>query len=400
MQEFQDIHDWLGAPGSAHHEIIRAESLPSPVFQSEGREYVSFSSNNYLGLSADPRLIEAAKLGLERYGVANCESRLLGGDLDVYRTLEARLASLKGKEAALVFATGFLTNLGVLPALANSDKLMRFYGYKPRRVVRHAYFSDEFNHISIREGIKASGAPRVSYRHCDLDDLEKKLRANHADSKIIVSDGVFSQDGDIVPLPDLLELAGRFDAMVYIDDAHGTGVLGASGGGTSEHFGVNSPRLLSMGTLSKAYGAIGGFVAMDVCMAEVLRFTCPAYGFTSTLPPDQVFALLEALRIAHDEPERRARLWENQRRFVAGVKALGLPMLSEASAIVPVLIGEEARCERFSRAMAEDGIHVDSILFPAVPMGKARLRFNMNACHTSEHLDRVLAALARLAREV
>src|SRR6185312_3021149 len=202
------------------------------------------------------------------YGVANCESRLLGGNLEIYERLEARLAEIKHKDAALLFATGYLTNLSVLPVLVKSSNLARAFGYLPATAWKHAYFTDEFNHLSIREGIRASGAPTFAYRHLDMDDLERKLCASPAHIKIIVTDGVFSQHGDIAPLPDMLALAERYDAVVYIDDAHGTGVLGPTGAGTSEHFGIDSPRIIQMGTLSKAYGCIGGFVATEPFLAE------------------------------------------------------------------------------------------------------------------------------------
>ena len=356
---------------------------------------VSFSSNNYLGLAHSPRLIAAAHKGLDQYGVGNCESRLLGGDMDIYRDLEAKLAKLKDKETSLLFATGYLTNLGILSSLTNSATVARVYGLHSRTRYRHAYFSDECNHVSIREGIRMSGALKVTYRHCDMEDLARKLKKNDATSKIIVSDAVFSMDGDIAPLPDLLRLADDHDAMVYIDDAHGTGVLGETGAGTSEMFNVKSPRLISMGTLSKAYGAIGGFIATEKYIADILRFTCSAYGYTSTLPPDQALAVSEAMSIVQEEPERRRRLWENQRYFVARMEGLGLKLVSKQSCIVPVLFGDEARCEKCARLLEDNGFHVDSIAFPAVKIGSARLRFNMNANHTRDQIDRLLDILDR-----
>lgn len=395
MREFKDISKQL--MNRTHHRIVQVSSLPDPVFTAESREYVSFSTNNYLSLATSPRMIAAARGGLERYGVGNCESRLLGGDLDIYGKLEDKLARLKGKEAALLFATGYLTNLGVLSALAGSAKIARVYGYRPRKFAKYAYFTDEFNHISIREGIRMSGADKVPYRHCDMNSLEHKLKAADAEMKIIVTDGVFSQDGDIAPLPDMLQLAEKYDAAVYVDDAHATGVLGATGGGTMEHFNIpNNPRLICMGTLSKAYGAIGGFVATERYLADILRFTCTAYGYTSTLPPDQAFAVSEAMDIVQDEPQRLQRLWANQRRFVAEMDTMGLPMISRSTCIVPVMIGQESLCEVYSQRLEQHGFHVDSILFPAVPKNQSRLRFILNANHTAEQIDRLLAVLREL----
>jgi 7-keto-8-aminopelargonate synthetase-like enzyme len=338
----------------------------------------------------------AACRALDRYGVGNCESRLLGGNLDLYDELEARLAAIKHKETAVLFATGYLTNLGVLPMLVKAATLGRAFGYVPRTNWKHAFFTDEFNHLSLREGIRASGAPSFAYKHADMNDLETKLGASPAQIKIIATDGVFSQHGDIVPLPDLMALAERYDAVVYIDDAHGTGVLGPTGAGTSEHFGIDSARIIQMGTLSKAYGCIGGFVATEAFIAEMLRFGCSAYGFTSTLPPDQAAALLEAIAMVSDEPERRQRLWDNQRYFVSRMRAQGLCLSSTRTPIVPLRIEDDGECVRIASGLREAGFHVDAIRFPAVAAGDARLRFMMNANHTVEHIDGVIDALVRL----
>lgn len=386
MKEFQDIARWLDQRGSVHL-IPRIESLPSPAFRMDGSEHVSFSTNNYLGLASHPRMIAKAREGLERYGVGNCESRLLGGDLEIYDQLEQKLAAMKGKDTALLFATGYLTNLGVLSSLVKTAQFARIYGYRTRGRHSYAFFSDEYNHVSIREGIRLSGADRLTYRHLDLEHLESLLKASEATTRIIVTDGVFSQDGDIAPLPEMLRIADRYDAMVYVDDAHGTGVLGANGGGITEHFGIDDPRLICMGTLSKAYGAIGGFIATNKYIGELLRLTCSAYGFTSTLPPDQVFAVSEAIDIVTDEPERRQRLWDNQRYFVESMQGLPYQVVSTATPIVPVLIGDEAQTDRLSLLLRSVGLHVDSVKFPAVPKNQGRLRVILNAGHTREQID-------------
>lgn len=389
MKEFKEIAEWIEARGAVH-EIPRVESLPQPGFRMDGADHVSFSTNNYLGLSSHPRMIAAARTGLERYGVGNCESRLLGGDLDIYDQLEQKLAGMKGKDTALLFATGYLTNLGVLSSLVKAGQFARIYGYRARNRHSYAFFTDEYNHVSIREGIRLSGADRLTYRHLDLDHLDSLLAGSSATSKVIVTDGVFSQDGDIAPLPDLLAVAERHDAMVYVDDAHGTGVLGASGGGITEHFGLHDERLICMGTLSKAYGAIGGFVATDCHIGELLRLTCSAYGFTSTLPPDQVYAVSEAIDIVADEPARRQRLWDNQRYFVAAMRDLPYRLVSTTTPIVPVLIGDEARTDHLSALLREAGLHVDSVKFPAVARNQGRLRVILNAGHTRAQIDRLV----------
>lgn len=393
MKDLADLGTWL-AGREATHVDLAPTTLPDPSFVVDGRELVSFSSNNYLGLATSARLKARAREAIDRYGVGNCESRLLGGDLEMYRTLEARLAAIKRKDASLLFATGYLTNLGVLPTLVKAGNLARAFGYTPRTRWSHAFFTDEFNHLSIREGIRASGAPSFAYRHADMSDLEGKLATSPATIKIIVTDGVFSQHGDIVPLPDMLALAEAHDAFIYIDDAHGTGVLGAEGGGTAEHFGIESPRIIHMGTLSKAYGCIGGFVATEPHVIEILRFGCSAFGFTSTLPPDQAAALIEALDMVRDEPERRDRLWDNQRYFVSRMCAAGFELMATSTPIVPLRVGDERECTRLAAQLRAAGVHVDAIMFPAVPAGEARLRFMVNAGHTTAHMDRVLAALA------
>jgi len=391
MREFKAISQWLAQ--ETPHNLSIVDSLPDPTFWAAGHRQVSFSTNNYLALASSPRLIAAARRGLDTYGVGNCESRLLGGNLEIYHALENKLAKLKRKDGAVLFATGYLANLGVLSSLPRTGRYARIYGYRMSGVHSYAYFGDEFNHLSIRDGIRNSGAERHTYRHCDIDHLEALLRSSQADGKIIATDGVFSQDGDIAPLPDLLALAERYDAMLYVDDAHGTGVLGAHGEGTSEHFGVTSERLIQMGTLSKAYGAIGGFIAADKYITEILRLSCGAYGFTSTLPPDQAVAVSEAIDASRDEPQRRAQLWNNQRYFIKRMAQLPYSLVATTTPIVPIMIGDESLSDKFSNLLRAEGIHVDAVKFPAVPMGKSRLRVQLNAGHSHAQIDHFVEVL-------
>jgi glycine C-acetyltransferase len=394
MKDLKELGDWYDARPDDRDALIPA-SLPDPTFRAGGRTLVSFSTNNYLGLASSERLKACARAALDRFGVGNCESRLLGGNLELYDALESRLADVKRKPAALVFATGYLTNLGVLPALVRSTQLARVFGFTPRASWKHAFFTDEFNHLSIREGIKASGTPSFAFKHLDMGDLEQKLQASPAQIKIIVTDGVFSQHGDIVPLPDMMALADRHDAVVYIDDAHGTGILGATGAGTTEHFGIDDPRIINMGTLSKAYGCIGGFVATESHITKILRIAASAFGFTSTIPPDQAAAVIEAIAMVQDEPERRERLWANQRHFVSRMREAGFTLLSTETPIVPLHVGDEAECLRLVALLFAEAIHVDAITFPAVGMGQSRLRFMMNSGHTAADIDRVVDVLRR-----
>ena len=397
MHELSEIAKWLAENQVRYISSIN-ESLPDPTFVSDGQTFVSFSTNNYLGLANHPRLVTAAKQGLDRYGVGNCESRLLGGDLDVYRELEARLAALKHKPDAVLFVTGFVTNLGVLSSLVKAGTLARLYGYRAKKRYKFAYYSDEFNHVSIREGIQLSGAVRHTYRHADMNHLESLLKAGDGTTPIIVSDGVFSMEGSIAPLPDLVALAERYGAILYLDDAHATGVLGENGGGTSEHFNCYSPSIIQMGTLSKALGSIGGFVAVEREIADVIRLSSSVYGFTCPPPPDQVCALITALDLLAEEPHRRKQLWENQRYFVEKMKPLGYQLLSTTTPIVPVLIGDAEQCQLHAQVLHKEGIHVDSVQFPAVPMGQTRLRFMLNAGHTKDQIDHVVKVMSSMAK--
>jgi len=391
VNELIELADWFG--WRAPHEPVVVDSLPNPRFSVKDRPQVSFSTNNYLGIATSPRLKAAAKRCIDFHGVGNSDSRLLGGNLALYGELERKIARSNGKSHAILFATGYLTNIGALSTLPRATQIARVFGFAPSREYTYAYFSDEYNHISIREGMRLSGARRYSYRHLDLDHLETLLRRSTATSKIIVTDGVFSQDGDIAPIPDLLRLAERWDAMVYVDDAHGTGVLGASGGGVIEHFKVASERLIYMATLSKAYGSIGGYVAAHGLITEVLRMASPAYGFTATLPPDQAMIISTSIDVARDEPARRQRLWSNQRYFVKRMAELNFRLVSTETPIVPIWLGDEAKAEQLAIAIRNEGIHVDSIRFPAVPIKSARLRIQMNAGHRRKDIDHLVDVL-------
>jgi glycine C-acetyltransferase len=393
VKEFVELANWFG--WQSPHVPLVVDSLPTPTFKVKEQPRVSFSTNNYLAIATSPRTKAAAIRGIESHGVGNSDSRLLGGNLALYGELEQKLARANGKSHAILFATGYLTNLGALSTLPRAPQIARALGFTPSREYTYAYFSDEYNHISIREGMSLSGARRYSYRHLDLDHLEKLLRQSSATSKIIVTDGVFSQDGDIAPIPDLLRLAERWDAMVYVDDAHGAGVLGASGGGILEHFQAASDRLIYMATLSKAYGSIGGYVAATGLITEILRMSSAAYGFTATLPPDQAMIISTAIDVVRDEPERRQRLWANQRYFVKRMADLNYKLVATQTPIVPIWLGEDAKADKLARAIRAEGIHVDAVRFPAVPLNSARLRIQMNAGHSRADIDHLIDVLRR-----
>jgi glycine C-acetyltransferase len=391
LEDLAELVTWYGDRASEVGSTVL--SLPAPDFDTPSGSLVSFSTNNYLAIASCKRMKAAAKMAIETYGVGNCESRLLSGNLHKYSELEGRLAKSKCLPKALLFATGYLANLGALSTLPRATVYARALGYNPASSSSYAYFSDQLNHISIKEGIRASGTARWSYRHLDLNHLERLIKGSTATNKIIVTDGVFSQDGDIAPIPELLNLAERYGAYLYIDDAHGTGVLGRSGGGILEHFGITSERIIYMGTLSKAYGSIGGFVAASHHIVEVLRLLSPAHGFTSALPPDQVIAVDTAMDIVADEPERRERLWANQRYLLLKLRELPCRILSMDTPIVPLLIGDARNAMRLSVNLRQRGLHVDPIKFPAVPLGEARIRIQLNAHHTFHHIDNLIDAL-------
>ena len=393
MDELVEMANWFGWKSPYNPVVV--DSLPTPTFKIKDRPQVSFSTNNYLGIATSPRVKAAAIRGIKTYGVGNSDSRLLGGNLALYGEVERKLANINGKSHAILFATGYLANIGALSTLPRISSIARAFGYTASRDHTYAYFSDEYNHISIREGMRLSGARRYSYRHLDLNHLEHLLRRAPETSKIIVTDGVFSQDGDIAPIPDLLRLAERWNAMLYVDDAHGAGVLGGHGGGVVDHFKADSDRLIYMATLSKAYGTIGGFIVANGLITEALRMCSAAYGFTATLPPDQAMVISTAIDIVADEPERRQRLWTNQRYFVKRMAELNYRLVSRVTPIVPVWLGEDARTQQLAAAIRAEGIHVDAISFPAVPLKSGRLRIQLNAGHRREDVDHLIDILER-----
>lgn len=391
LQQTSKISNWVRQ--NQFHKIYTVSTLPDPTFWCDGKNFVSFSTNNYLGLAHDPRVIAAAKDGL-KFGIANTESRLLGGDLEVYHELEDEIARMKGKEAAIIFASGFLTNFSVLSSLPNIALNARMYGYNCGAMGKWVYFSDEFNHTSINVGISASRAKMVPYQHLNMKELDRLMQENSAiPNKLIITDSIFSVDGDLCPLDEILALAEKYDAMIYVDDAHGTGILGKNGAGVMSHFGIVSDRIIHMGTLSKAYGSIGGFVAANKDLIDLLRFVCSGYIFTSTIPQDQAYAIIAAMKVIKENPSLIENLWDNQKYFVEKMRSLPYQLVSDTSPIVPILIGDEKLADQFTRIIHDNALHVDSVKFPSVPYGKARLRVILNAHHTKEQIDKLVRVL-------
>lgn len=356
------------------------ESAAAPVVSLHGENVLMFASNDYLDLANDPRLKEAAVEAVREFGAGTGGSRLTTGTQTIHKELERELAAFKGTEDAIAFATGFAANSGVIPALCSRDDTV---------------FSDELNHASIIDGCRLSGARIAVYRHNDMADLERKIAANAPCSGLVVSDGVFSMDGDVVKLPGLLETAHRHGLLVMIDEAHATGVIGPGGHGVASLFpGLDDAPDLLMGTLSKALGSEGGFVCASHEMIEYLRNRTRSYIFSTAPAPASAAAALAALRILKDEPERVERLHCNVAFFLRELRRLGIQAQTE-SAIVPVVVGESARVLAAAKRMREDGVFVSPIRYPSVPEGSARLRLTVMSSHTESELAHCAESLAR-----
>ncbi|AHG92025.1 8-amino-7-oxononanoate synthase [Gemmatirosa kalamazoonensis] len=350
----------------------------------DDREVVDFASNDYLGLAADPRLAGALRDALDDVGVGAGAARLVTGDDPLHERLESAIAALKGTERALLFASGFAANVGVLPALAGRDD---------------AIYSDALNHASIVDGCRLSRAAVRVFPHGDVDALDAMLRADAGGARFrrrwIVVEGVYSMDGDLFPLDRLVSLARAHGAYTVVDDAHASGVLGTGGRGTASHFGVDGAIDVTVGTLGKAFGTAGAFVAGSAALCDLLLHRARSFVFTTGSPPAVAAATLRALAIARDEPWRRDRLRDNARRLRAGLAALGRPAPGEADGhVVPVLLGDPTRTVDAGARLLADGFAVGAIRPPSVPPGSARLRLSVSAAHTPEQIDALLEALA------
>ena len=352
----------------------------------DGRAVLQLSSNNYLGLANHPRLKAAAKEAIERYGAGAGASRLVCGNLELNGLLEDKVARLKKKESALIFSTGYMANIGVISTLMGEGDVI---------------FSDELNHASIIDGCRMSEAKIRVYPHRDIHALENMLmKSRNYNHRLIVSDGIFSMDGDIVPLPEIVDLAERYECMVMIDDAHATGVLGDQGGGTGEHFALQDRVDISMGTFGKALGGFGAFVAGSHRLREFLINRVRPFIFTTGLPPAVIASGIAALELLEEEPEIRVRLWENVRFFREGIKQLGFDTLKSETPIFPLLVGDASLTMRMGEMLLEEGVFVQGIRPPAVPQGSSRLRITIMATHTNRELVFALGALEKVGKKL
>ena len=361
--------------------IVTTPCRPEAGLADRSAPVLAFCSNDYLGLAAEPALAEAAAEATGKWGVGSGASHLVSGHTAAHEALEARLAAFVGMDDALYFSTGYMANIGVMPALVGRGD---------------AIFADKVNHASLVDGALLSRAELIRYPHCDLAALEARLAASEAPRKLIVTDSVFSMDGDLAPLPRLLALAEAHQAWLLVDDAHGFGVLGPQGRGSLAHFGLSSPRLILMGTLGKAAGVAGAFVAGHRSVIEWLVNTSRSYIFTTGAPPLLAETLLTALELIEHGDARRAHLAALIARFKAGLTLARWQLLPSDTPIQPLVIGDNHEALAVSRALDAEGLWVPAIRPPTVPKGAARLRITLSAAHSFEQVDRLVATLKRL----
>ena len=356
-----------------HRSLRRVDGEQGPTLIVDGRKVINFSSNNYLGLASHPAVREAAKAAIDLYGCGSGASRLISGNMALHEELEDKLAGLKGAEAALIFNSGFQANTGIISALTGAGDVV---------------FSDALNHASIIDGCRLSRAKSVVYGHCDLNELEEGLKkAPHASRKLIVTESLFSMDGDEARLSDIVELAEAYGAMVMVDEAHATGVYDPDGAGLVGQLGLADRVLVQMGTLGKALGGFGAYVAGSATLRDLLINRCRSFIFTTSLPPAVVAMGIAALELIEREPQRRRALRDNCARMRKGLENCGYKLGNSRSQILPVMIGSASECMGVSARLLERGVFAQGIRPPTVPPGTSRLRVTLMATHTSEQID-------------
>lgn len=352
-----------------------------------GKKIINLSSNNYLGFANHPRIKKAATDAVEKYGVGAGAVRTIVGNMDIHEELETILADFKREEAAFVYQSGFNCNAGTIQAITEDGDLI---------------ISDELNHASIIDGSRLSKAKKTIFKHSDMNDLERVVKENRDKYRniLIITDGVFSMDGDIAKLPELVEIAEKYGCMTYVDDAHGSGVLGESGRGTVDHFHLHGRVDFCIGTLSKAIGVIGGYVAGSNTMYEWLNHRARPVLFSTALPPAAIGAITEAVKMLKESTEYTDRLWDNAKYWKEKIGKLGFNTGHSETPITPVIIGEEAKTMEFSKKLLENGVFVSGIVFPTVPKGTGRVRCMVTAGHTKEQLDRAAEVFEKVGREM
>ncbi len=388
MKEFEFLKAELDKmkENKTWQQMKQIETKQGPSVEVKGENVIQLSSNNYLGLTSHPRLVEAAKRAAEEFGAGTGSVRTIAGTFTMHNELEKKLANFKKTEAALVFQSGFTTNQGVLSSILTKEDIV---------------ISDELNHASIIDGIRLTKADKKVYRHVDMDDLERVLKKSmNYRMRLIVTDGVFSMDGNIAPLPDIVKLAEAYDAFVMVDDAHASGVLGKNGRGTVNHFGLDGRVHIQVGTLSKAIGVLGGYAAGSQVLIDYLRHKGRPFLFSTSHPPAVTAACIEAIDVLLEEPEHMEKLWENTAYFKDKLVQMGLTLTKSETPIVPILIGEEEKAQALSDHLLTRGVFAQSIVYPTVAQGKARIRTIITAEHTKEELDRALEVIRSAAKEL
>lgn len=356
------------------------------VLTVDGRQVLNFSSNNYLGLANHPALREAAKEAIDRYGCGTGASRLISGNMTLHEELERRIAKLKGTAAALVFNSGFQANTGIIPVLVGEGDVI---------------LSDGLNHASIIDGCRLARAKIVVYQHCDMNELERGLKNSPPDSrKLIVTESLFSMDGDEAPLADIVSLAEEHGALVMVDEAHATGVYEPNGAGLVAKLGLGERILVQMGTLGKALGGFGAYVAGSEALRELLINRCRSFIFTTSLPPAVMAIAIAAIDLIEKEPERRRTLRDNCQRLRGGLESLGYSLGTSHSQILPLMIGETTQCMELSEDLLQRGLFAQGIRPPTVPPGTSRLRITLMATHRPEHIDQALRVFKEVAQEM
>jgi glycine C-acetyltransferase len=386
IQWIQDELDQLKQAGL--YNRIRTLSSPQGAWLTvDGKQVLNFCSNNYLGLANHPRIVQAAQAAAAKYGVGPAAVRSIAGTMELHLELERRLAAFKGVEAAITFQSGFTANLATIPALVGKEDLI---------------FSDELNHASIIDGSRLSGAQIVRYAHANPADLDRVILENQGKYRraLVVTDGVFSMDGDIAPLDGIYAVTNQYDLLLMVDDAHGEGVIGAGGRGIVDHFHLHGKVDVEVGTLSKAFGVVGGVVAGSAVIVEWLRQRGRPFLFSSAVTVPDVASTLAALDILEESTELVDRLWENSRYFKAEMKRLGFDTGASVTPITPVMLGEATLAQQFSRELFEEGVFAMPIGFPTVPKGKARIRVMISAAHTRDDLDKGLQAFSKVGRRL
>lgn len=381
-EKIQELKD-----DGVYRELPVLETANEAEVVLNGKKVINLSSNNYLGFANNPRIKKAAIEAVEKYGVGSGAVRTIIGNMDIHEELEKTLAEFKREEAAFLFQSGFNCNAGTIQAVALKGDII---------------ISDELNHASIIDGARLSRADKAIYKHSDMNSLEEVLKENKDkyENMLIITDGVFSMDGDIAKLPEIVDLAEKYGAMTYVDDAHGSGVLGESGRGTVDHFGLHGRVDFSMGTLSKAIGVIGGYVAGSKTMYQWLSHRARPILFSTSLPPAAVGAITEALKMLMESTEYTDALWDNANYFKEKMGSLGFDIGNSETPITPVIIGEEAKSMEFSRKLLEKGVFVSAIVFPTVPKGKGRVRCMVTAAHTKEQLDKAVKVFEEVGKEM